>query len=123
LKQACKGLLYLSEIDAPWKVCSWQEPGTLSKKRLLELSGQPAHSNVQTLAFDEFFSELVTEKKWHGEEEKALVRKYQNLVKVLKDNLSSLQVYQVGASKLKIYVVGKTADGAWTGIETEALET
>ncbi len=87
------------------------------------MTEQPADSKVQIPDFESFFADIIVERKWHSTEEKDLVRKYQNLIKVLKDNLKQLKIFKIGESKLKVYVVGKANDGSWMGLETEALET
>jgi len=48
---------------------------------------------------DDFFARATQEEDWHDEEERETVKLFHNLVSVLKQNLSQLQVYRVGNTK------------------------
>ncbi len=60
---------------------------------------------------------------WHGSEEKAQVKKYQNLQKVLQQQLRDVKVWNVGKVEVDIFVVGSTSDGAIASIKTKSVET
>jgi GTPase len=51
------------------------------------------------------------------------VKRFQNLVSVLKQNLSQLQVYRVGNTNINAYIVGVTDGGEWAGLSTKLVET
>ena len=123
LQRAIKGLFYMSEKDAPYLPLTWAEKTKPTKKKILELGGHPADSPVEEVKLDAFFAGPTTAHAWHGKPEKEVVKKYQSLLASIKDNLTEVKVYKVGAAKKTIYIVGKTADDVWTGLETAALET
>ncbi len=123
LRQAAKGLLYISEKDEPFKVFSWREEGSLSGKKVLALGKHDPDSPVVEMSPEEFFTELTEEQDWHGAEEKETVRKYRKLWEVLQDKLTEVRVYRVGETDVTIYLVGKTKQGNWAGLKTSALET
>jgi hypothetical protein len=75
------------------------------------------------LAVDEFFARAIQEEDWHDEEERETVKRFQNLVSVLKQNLSHLQVFRVGNINIDAYIVGVTPSGDWTGLSTKLVET
>jgi len=63
------------------------------------------------------------EEDWHDEEERKTVQRFQNLVSVLKQNLSQLQVYQVDNTNINAYIVGVAPSGEWAGLSTKLVET
>jgi len=75
------------------------------------------------LAVDEFFARATQEEDWHDQEERETVKRFQNLVSILKQNLSQLQVYRVGNINIDAYIVGVTPSGDWTGLSTKLVET
>jgi hypothetical protein len=52
-----------------------------------------------------------------------MVQRFQNLVSVLKQNLSQLQVYRVGNIEIDVYIVGVTDGGGLAGLSTKLVET
>ena len=73
---------------------------------------------------DDFFAIIATqEDNWHDEEEREIVKRFQNLVNTLKQNLSQLQIYRVGDRSIDAYIVGVTPDGDWAGLATKLVET
>jgi DNA integrity scanning protein DisA with diadenylate cyclase activity len=123
LRKATKGLLYMSEMDAPFKVVALKDGETPSAANVAELLGAPADSPVEEVAFGKFFGELTKVQKWHAEDDKAVVKRYQDLLAVLRESLSSLKVFKVGRVRVKIAILGKTDGGNWAGLSTESLET
>ncbi|MEG3899207.1 MULTISPECIES: nuclease A inhibitor family protein [unclassified Microcoleus] len=73
---------------------------------------------------DDFFAIIATqEDNWHDEEEREIVKRFQNLVNTLKQNLSQLQVYRVGDRSIDAYIVGVAQNGDWAGLSTQVVET
>lgn len=75
------------------------------------------------LAVDGFFAIVTQEEDWHDEEKRETVKRFQNLVSVLKQNLSQLQVYRVGSIEIDVYIVGVTDGGGLAGLSTKLVET
>ena len=123
LKQVSNGLLFLSESDAPFEVISWQTQGELTPAKLLQLTNHPPDAPVKVASVDDFFARATQEEDWHDQEERETVKQFQNLVSVLKQNLSQLQVYRVGNTNIEAYIVGMTPSGDWTGLSTKLVET
>jgi uncharacterized protein (DUF2267 family) len=123
LKQVSNGLLFLSESDAPFEVISWQTQGELTPAKLLQLTNHPPDAPVKVVSVDDFFARATQEEDWHDQEERETVKQFQNLVSVLKQNLSQLQVYRVGNTNIDPYIVGMTPSGDWTGLSTKLVET
>jgi Nuclease A inhibitor-like protein len=124
LTTASRGLLYPSESDEPFTTFTWKEAeGELTKEKLLKRAHKPVSSRVQEVPLQDFFRDLTTAQDWHGEAEKATVEKYRNLLEVIRQNLSGVKVFKVGATKVEVFIVGKTDEAGWAGLTTTAVET
>ncbi|MEG3833974.1 nuclease A inhibitor family protein [Microcoleus sp. Pol10_D6] len=123
LQQTSKNLLFLSETDAPFEVIHWQTQEQLTPAKLLQLTEHPPDAPVELRTVDEFFAIATQEEDWHDEEEEETVKRFQNLVSILKQNLSQLQVYRVGNVEIDVYIVGMTDGGELVGLSTKLVET
>jgi GTPase len=75
------------------------------------------------LTVDDFFAIATQEEDWHDQEERETVQRFHNLVSILKQNLSQLQVYRVGSIDIDAYIVGVTDGGELAGLSTKLVET
>ena len=75
------------------------------------------------LTVDDFFAIAAQEEDWHDQEERETVHRFHNLVSILKQNLSQLQVYRVGSTDIDAYIVGVTPGGGLAGLSTKLVET
>jgi len=123
LKQASTGLIFGSETDAPFEVIHWPTQEELTPAKLLQLTNHPPDAPVEIVSVDEFFDVANAEEDWHDEEEQETAKRFQNLVNILKQNLSQLQVYRVGSVEIDAYIVGVTDGGEWAGLSTKLVET
>jgi hypothetical protein len=121
LKQATDGLLMMSESEYPFAVFTW-ESAPLNLTTVLKKTGHSQETPVKVVEIDDFFRNSVTAEDWHEDEEKATVKKFQNLVNILKTNLTDLQVYKIGSKEIDVYILGNTPDGI-AGISTKVIET
>jgi hypothetical protein len=124
LEKAVKGLIYLSESDAPFEVVYW--PGNkkpLTPESISKLSGSKPGAPVAVISVKDFFEPLTEAEDWHEAEEKALVKKYQGLQETLRQQLTNLQIFKVGQVNVDVYLVGLTAEGDIAGVKTKAVET
>jgi hypothetical protein len=122
LRKAVRGLLFMSEKDAAFKVVTLPDAAEVTVRNIAELIGRP-DLPAQEEKFDRLFGELCKDQKWHGEDERALVKRYQNLRQVLHEHLGERKVFKLGTGQVKVYIVGKSAAGRWIALETDALET
>ena len=123
LQKASNGLLFLSETDAPFEVVHWSAQGELTPAQVLQLTEHPPDAPVELRTVDQFFAIATAEEDWHDQDERETVQRFQNLVSILKQNLSQLQVYRVGSIDIDAYVVGVTPSGEWAGLATKLVET
>lgn len=121
LRKAVRGLLYMSEKDAPFRVFAFDEADVPTKDTIAGL--MKSAGPVEELPFAKFFGELTQARKWHAEDDKAVVKRYQDLVDVLREHLRGLKVFKIGEVRVKIVIVGQTPEGRWIGLETDSLET
>jgi hypothetical protein len=123
LKRMTDGLLFMSEADYPFEIVYREGQAGMSPEILRELSGQPGGSPVEVKSVDEFFRVAVSEPDWKGEQERAVAKRYQALLRLLKENLEELKVYRVGEINIPVYIVGRAKTGNWLGVSTRVVET
>jgi hypothetical protein len=125
LKKLTKGLRYQSESDyavEPFALDGKERP-VLKAEDVAALSKSKSNAPVKQMDVDQFFSNAVEEQDWYGPEELQTARQFQALVKMLKEKLADLKVYEVGEVEMDAYVIGKTASGDWAGVSTKVVET
>jgi hypothetical protein len=129
LAAAVSGLLWLSESDYPFETFLWKVPE--SAKSQVEasnillsilLANVPATQDalIQVVEPDFFFHNVIQASVW---QDQAVVQRYQQLLALLKANLTDLKVYRVGEIEISIYVLGRTSHGNVAGVKTMAIET
>jgi hypothetical protein len=123
LKRMTDGLLFMSESDYPFEIVYREGQIEVSFEYLRELSNQPGDSPVEVRSVDDFFRVAVSEPAWKGETELAIAKRYQALLRLLKENLDELKVYRVGKINLPVYIIGRSKSGNWLGISTRVVET
>lgn len=125
IKQASDGLLMMSESEYPFEVFLWSNQALepLTNQKLLQLTGHPPETSVETVELDYLFRNCAVEKEWHNEIQKQNIQKYQSLIKTLKDGLIDIQVYRIGTISIDVYIVGKSSSGDLAGISTKVVET
>jgi len=123
LRKATKGLLYMSEKDAPFKVISTEKLTAPTTATIAEILHQPTDSPVEEVAFTKFFAELTKPQKWHAEDDKAVIKRYQDLLAAMREHLTGLKVFKIGKVRVKIAILGQSESKEWMGLETDSLET
>lgn len=122
LKAATRGLVFMSESDYPFEVFAWggAEP---TREFLRGLAGADSSAPVETRGAGEFFRAAASEPDWKGEDELAVARRFQALLRLLETSLKDLKVYRVGAVDIKVYVAGRAPSGNFLGVSTRVVET
>ena len=123
LKSLTEDLSYQSESDYPVEPYVRGAGDGALKAEEFAKGREGDDAAVRELDFDSFFGNYTDEQDWWGEEERAVAKKFQALVKFLKENLSDIKVYRVGDVEADVYVVGKTASGDFAGVKTKIVET
>lgn len=122
LKAATRGLLFMSESDYPFEVFKWAsaEP---TRGFLRGLAGADSSARVETRGAREFFRAAASEPDWKGEDELAVARRFQALLRLLETSLTDLKVYRVGEVNVAVYVAGRAPSGNFLGVSTRVVET
>ncbi|HEV7893521.1 MAG TPA: nuclease A inhibitor family protein [Pyrinomonadaceae bacterium] len=122
LTEATRGLTFMSESDYPFEVFAWDgaEP---TREFLRGLACLDSSAVMETRGAREFFRAAASEPEWKGEDELALARRFQSLLRLLETSLTDLKVYRVGAIDIKVYVAGRAPSGNYLGVSTRVVET
>ncbi len=123
LTQAAAGLLFMSETDAPFTPVQWPGDAELTPAGLCRLTGHDATTPVETVRLEDFFRAAASEPEWKHAEQLTTARRYQALLQWLGTNLADVRVYRVGQVNIDVYIMGRSANGAWLGLSTRVVET
>jgi hypothetical protein len=123
LNNAARGLTFMSESDYPVEVLRWDARVAVTPDYLRALAGEDASAQVETKTVEEFFRASTSEPDWKGAAQIETARKYQALLRLLTERLTDLKAYRVGGVNAAVYVVGRSASGAWLGVATRVVET
>jgi hypothetical protein len=125
LRSASADLLFLSESESPFEVFLWELPADaqIAPEMIIDRTGVPIDTLIEFTDLTSFFAVATTPQDWHGAAEIEMVNRYQNLVRVLQENLTDIQVVRVGEINIDVYIVGKTSDGNLAGLKTNVVET
>lgn len=124
LQQAADGLLFPSETDSPLAVFFWpaEEADELSPERIAKFVGVPADVPIKSVKLETFFRPATKEESWHNDAEQEQAKRFQALVKTIKDTLDDVKVFRVGATKIDVYIAGRVESG-FAGLKTSVVET
>jgi hypothetical protein len=123
IAEACRGLNYMSETDAPVDPFVGGKVTGSVRKALAEVSGSGPRSRIEEADPEPFFSRLTTIKEWYTPEQEKNARGFAALERILRGHLADLRVFRVGRVRIDIYVVGTDRRGDLLGIKTRAVET
>jgi hypothetical protein len=122
LREATRGLTFMSESDYPFEVFQWgaAEP---TQEFLRGLTGETSDVPVETTTAALFFRVAASEAEWKNAEQLKEARRFQALLRLLEQNLKDLKVFRVGVINIPVYVAGRGASGNWLGVSTRVVET
>ncbi len=87
-------------------------------------SGNPNTGKaLETLTVAELLKESTTVQKWHGKEEREQVKRFQKLQEFLLAELEGAKAYKSGGVKKDVFIIGKSKENTWLGIESKLVET
>jgi hypothetical protein len=111
LRLAAKGLLFVSESDAP-----------LVAVHLGDSEFDTLHK-TDSLTVAAFFAPMTTPQPWHDETERRDVERFQLLSEKLAALDGALAYRMTNESEIEVYVLGKDPAGGYTGVRTRLTET
>ena len=122
LREATRGLTFMSESDYPFEVFNWgaAEP---TEEFVRGLTGKAAGVQVEATTTANFFRVAASEAEWKNAEQLAAAGRFRSLLKILEQNLTDLKVFRVGTINIPVYIAGRAASGNWLGVSTRVVET
>jgi hypothetical protein len=120
---ACDGLIYISETDAPVVPFAGGPVADLTPEAIIQHTDHGKEKPTEEISFDIFFSKLTKRRDWFGEAEIGRAKRFGELQKLLEENLRDLKVFRIGEIQIDIYAVGLDGDGNLAGVTTKAVET
>nr|WP_257573423.1 nuclease A inhibitor family protein [Hymenobacter telluris] len=123
LQQLTKGLVFMSESEAPLEPVSYAAPaGELTDAAVLKLLGEPADAKVETKELTLFLRNHTADQGVLGDPAQA--NRFKALQMFMKQDLQETKVYRIGTGpQVKVYALGKTEDGKLAGFKTVLTET
>lgn len=121
IEKASQGLYYISETDAEIVPFVGKEAESVTCEEILKQTR--TDDFVEERDFTELFRRLTGIQDWFAAEELENVRKFNELKRLLEDNLRDLKVFKIGKIEIDIYIVGLDQQNILTGIQTKAVET
>lgn len=122
LREATRGLNFMSESDYPFEIFKWGDAEP-THEFLRGLTGEAAEAPVETRTVADFFRVATSEAEWKNAELLDAARRFQALQRLLEQNLTDLKVFRVGVVNIPVYVVGRSTSGNWLGVSTRVVET
>jgi hypothetical protein len=121
---AAAGLLYGSEIDAPFTWVHFPDAGeeALTPSGFARLIGADA-AEVEERELGKAFARHIERVSPADPGSSALVPRYRALRDLLSSELGGVKGLRVGSVEIRVFFVGRLADGTVAGLETHALET
>ena len=123
LAEATTGLMMMSESDYPFATLRFDAKTAITPRFLHTLAREDESAPVVEQSVDDFFRAAVSEPDWKKDEELKTARRYQSLVRLLKENLSDLKVYRVGAVNISVFIIGRSGNQTLLGLSTRVIET
>nr|WP_281170602.1 nuclease A inhibitor family protein [Hymenobacter norwichensis] len=123
LQQLTKGLVFMSESEAPLEPVSYAAPaGELTDAAALKLLGEPTDAKVETQELTLFLRNHTADNGVLGDPAQA--NRFKALQMFMKQDLQDTKVYRIGTGpQVKVYALGKTEDGKLAGFKTVLTET
>jgi hypothetical protein len=126
LAPATAGLLFPSETDAPVIPFVWETPEghlELTAGAVVGLSGHPADTAVEEIAFDDLFGKVTQPRDWHNEVGRKRAEGFTALRDLLRENLRGIRVFRLGTISIDVIVVGVDPKDRLAGVSTKVVET
>lgn len=110
LRQLSKGLLLLSESEAPFEIMA-----------LTEFPACP--EGMEEVSVDDILGYSATVQAWHTEEDKAVVARFAAFKAAIENLLQDIRVYKsIEGGEKQVWIIGKSEEGIIC-IRTTVVET
>lgn len=124
LTAAAAGLLFLSEMDAPFEYVELPDiaDGEVTSQAVASAAGSSG-APVAMRSLDEFLAGHIDQADPADPVGQENVPRFRALKAALTETLSDVRVFRVGEVEVSYYVIGRTEGGCVAGLVTRALET
>lgn len=124
IAKLCKGLVYVSETDAPVELFVGERMSDISAEQLADQLRLPKNTKIEQQDAAAFFRRLSEQKDWYTKDQKETAKRFAQLGKFFSCDLSDPAAFRIGRIRIDIYVIGKDKNsGEIVGIKTRAVET
>jgi hypothetical protein len=125
LKEASRGLLYLSESDYPFDVVyiKMDNNAPLSTETLPAVLSLPAEAAIEETDLGSFLNPMSFPADAHDEQMQQDAIRFRQLEATLRNELKDIQVFRVGEIQIEVYILGYTEEGSLAGLHTTVIET
>ena len=123
IQDAADGLLFMSESDYPLQVVRLDQHSASLEEVLLRFSEKEPGSPIEKQELDYFFRNAARIDPMATPLQQETAHRFQLLVKVLREELSDIQVYRVGEVDIDAFIIGRLPDGSYAGLRTKLIET
>ncbi|MEM8676879.1 MAG: nuclease A inhibitor family protein [Cyanobacteria bacterium P01_G01_bin.67] len=123
LELATKDLFWLSEAEYPVQVIYWQNANDFNLNMLLQRYNYPPGTKIVIQELASFFATATTAQEWHNQTEQTEVKKYRDLLALLRKNLLNIKVYLLGEIEIDACIVGRTKHNEIAGVTTKIIST
>ncbi|GAB3814744.1 nuclease A inhibitor family protein [Pontibacter rugosus] len=125
LQTASKGLLMLSETDAPFEFFYHQPISNeqFNPDTVALWDGQESETPVETLPIDKFLFRMQHPPSGADAQARALAEQFKLLQDKLQELLQEPKAYKIGQVNMPVYLIGRTESGAYAGLKTVVVET
>ncbi len=123
IKKAADGLLFISESDHPFELVHIEDNPSSIENKIMQLAKKPAGTTIEKQDLDYFFRNMVKVYPEFSTAQKNTARRFADLVKVLKENLTDIHVYRVGDVQVDAFIIGQLKNGQYAGLRTKLIET
>lgn len=117
-------LLYPSESDEPVEFLSLPRDGKeeVTIQEFSELLGRLTTDGVIEEKPEHFWALVTLNQEWYGAEERERTARFEEIKRILEENLEHIQYFEVGEVEVGLYLVGQL-DQSIMGIKTMAVRT
>lgn len=123
ISDACEGLVYISETDAPLVPFSFIADDDEIKTAIAKHFAINDPTPTETISFDSFFASLIAVRPGQDEKRRLIADRFEKLKRLMTRSLTDLVVIRSGEIRIDIYVAGRTGDGSVAGFKTRSVET
>jgi hypothetical protein len=121
IKQAAEGLLYQSEGDYPLEVITTADRQAYVQEQLKV--GVKGERKMEVTSLEHFFRNQVKAPYGALREQEQTAQRFRQLLQVLKEELTDIAVYRMGAVEVDVFILGRLKDDSYGGLKTKVIET